>query len=70
MFNINKSGYLVHFYEDGSRKTYACSNMKGLKDLIYHLTGRDSEAFPKDTRGLPRLDSVGVAIGYPLHIWE
>jgi hypothetical protein len=69
MPNVNKSGYLVSSRKDGSLKTYACSNCKGLNDLIFHLTGREADTFPKDTRGLPRVDNFQIVIGYPLHIW-
>jgi hypothetical protein len=70
MPNVNKSGYWVQSHKDGSLKTYACSSLKGLKDLILHLTGREADTFSKDTRGLPNLQSLGITIAYPLHIWE
>ena len=70
MPNVNKSGYLVSSRKDGSLKTYACANQKGLNDLVLHLTGREYDTFTKDTRGLPNLQTFGIMIAYPLHIWE
>lgn len=72
MSNVNLVGYLVQSRKDGSLRTYACANLKGLKDLILHLTGREWDTFVnvKDSRGLPNLQSLGIMINYPLHIWE
>lgn len=66
--SVNRCGYWVSSRMDGSLKTYACASLKGLKDLILHLTGREWDTFPKDERGLPNLQSVNIC--YPLHIWE
>lgn len=70
MPNINASAFLVQSRKDGSLKTYACASREGLEDLILHLTGREADTFPRDTRGLPSLESCGITIAYPLHIWE
>ena len=67
---VNRSGYLVQSRKDGSLRTYACASVRGLDSLIVHLTGREPLTFPLDSRGLPNLQSVGITIAYPLHIWE
>lgn len=70
MSNVNLVGYLVQSQKDGSLRTYACASLKGLKDLILHLTGREWDTFTKDSRGLPNLQFLSISIAYPLHIWE
>lgn len=70
MATINKTAYLVSRRKDGELRTYACASLDGLHELILHLTGREADTFPQDTRGLPNAQNHGISIAYPLHIWE
>lgn len=67
-YNRITTGYWVVSRLDGSTKTYACVNEKGLHDLIVHLTGREPSTFNVGTDGLPVIPGIRIITG--LHIYQ
>lgn len=63
------TGYIVHSDLDRAvgRRTYACTDLAALADLILHLTGRAADTFPQED-GIPVI--TRVHIGYPFQIWN
>jgi len=67
-YSVDHSGYWVTSNLDpGNPRTYACLGEKGLQALIEHLTGRDVESYPLDSRNLPYVP--GITIAFPLHVY-
>jgi len=74
--HVNRTGYWVTYRANSSEdrddrdiiRTYACTDLEGLYALIDHLTGRPTDSFPLDSRGLPIAPNVTIA--YPLHIYS